>query len=58
MANIIPPVQSANSHPETRPAALPPKQTEAPAATQQDTVTISASAKQALANSSKPASGG
>ena len=57
MANILPPVQSTNAHPQAQPTALPPKQAAAQSAAPQDTVTISASAKQALADSAKPASG-
>lgn len=53
----IPPIQAANPHTQAQPTALPQKQAAAPAAAQQDKVTISESAKQALANNAKPAAG-
>jgi hypothetical protein len=53
----IQPVQSANPHTQAQPTALPQKPAAAPAAAPQDQVTISQSAKQALANSTKSASG-
>jgi hypothetical protein len=57
MSNAIPPVHAVNAQTQTQPAAQPPKQAAAPSAVPQDKVTISASAKQALAGNTTPAAG-
>jgi hypothetical protein len=56
MSSPIQAVHATNAPAETRAATLPakPPQTPAPNAAPQDTVTISASARQALAGNSKP----
>ncbi len=58
MSNSINPVQAVNAQTQTQPAAQPPKQAAAQTAIPQDKVTISESAKQALADKTKPAAGG
>jgi hypothetical protein len=60
MSTPIVSVQTPNVTNQPQPAAIPPKAQSAPAraAAPQDKVTISESAKQALADNTKPAAGG
>jgi hypothetical protein len=60
VSNVIQPIQAINAQAEALPAAQKPKNTQAGAhsALPQDTVTISTSAKQALATNKSPAASG
>lgn len=60
MSNPAQAIQPVNAQAQTQPAAPPPKNQQATTQTAapQDKVTISESAKQALADNTKPAAGG
>jgi len=58
VSNSIQSIQAVNAQQQPQPAAQPPKQNPTQNAVPQDKATISESAKQALADSKKPAAGG
>ncbi len=58
MSNLIQPIQAANAQTQAQPPAPPAKPATAQTAAPQDKVTISETAKQALADNTRPAAGG
>jgi len=58
MSNTIQPIQAINAQTRAQSLTQPSKQAATPTAIPQDKVSISESAKEALADSTKPAAGG